>query len=137
MKNSVNETIDTSIVKLVLANWSKSLEKIKIISEAWQLAEACKASNNSLENEERAAILHDYIIWLWCKIETIKKSTDTLIVGNWVIWYNVSYKWKKVWIFKTFLKDANVIFQAYWDNKIIKEWKLTAQGVMQIEKIVN
>lgn len=125
----------TNSVELVPANWSRSLEKIKLISEASKLAEACKISNNSLLNEERAAILHEYIISQWYKIETIKNSTDTLILGDWVMWYNVSYDWKKVWIFKTFVKDANVIFQAYWDRNFIKEWKLTAQWVMRIKRV--
>jgi hypothetical protein len=131
--NSMNIPL-TNLVRLIPSDWSKSLEKIKLISEAWQLAEICKASNATLEDEERAAILHDYIISKWYNIEPMKNGGE-LFTGNWVMWYNVSYDWKKVGIFKTFSRDANVIFQAYWDKHFIKEGKLTSQWVMQIKRV--
>ena len=133
-KSTVVDTPITSLVQLVDSDGSKVLEKVQLISEASMLADACKASNDTLEDEQRAAILHDYVTNLWYKIE-LMKNWQELIHWNWVLWYNVSYKWKKVWIFKTFTKDSNVVFQPYWNWSFIKTWKLTASWVKSIKRV--
>lgn len=138
MKKAAEQTsLEVSSLQLVNATLERVEWKIALIDEAKSLANQCVESNASLEDEERAAILEQFIEWSSTLKIVPTISWERLIHWNWMLGFNVisTKTWNKVWIIKTFSRDANVLFQPYWNKTAIKLWKLTKDWIKRIAQV--
>ncbi len=126
------------IMKIIDSSLDMISDRISSINEAKALNNSMKASNATLEVEQKAAILEEYINASSDLRIINKHDWWRLISGNWMIWYNVmslksgTDKW--VWVVKSFDKDANVVFQPYGSKYTEPLGKLTADWVKRIDR---
>ncbi len=127
----------TNQLQIVAGSMDKIVDRVNLIDEAKVLNEQLKASNATLQPEEKATILENFINSSSNLKVVDKKDGTRVIAGNWVVGFNVasvtSGKW--VGVIKAFDKDANVVFQAYGSNATVKLGKLTADWVKRVAKI--
>lgn len=121
-------------MKIIDSSLEVLTSRIKDIDESKSLNQQLRDSNATLEIEQKAAILEEYINASPNLRVADKKDWARLIVGNWMLWFNVTSleSWKNIWVIKAFDKDANVVFQAYWNKHIFKLGKLTAEWVKRV-----
>lgn len=124
-----------TVVKSDLINLDN---RVKEIDEAKVLVETIKSNNASLELEEKAAILKEFINSSSNIVTTNKKdSTDDLIIGKWMIWYNVISKSsnQRIGTVRAFDWDAKVVFTPYGSKQSMNLWRLTSDWVIKITKV--
>ena len=122
---------------VVASDLSKVEARVNEINQASAMINTMKADNASLEIEEKAAILKEFINSSSHLRTTNRKDSDSdLIIGNWMLWYNVESieTHKKVWTIRTFDNDASVVFTPYGSKQNMRLWRLTSQWVVKLSK---
>ena len=126
-----------NIFTVVASTLDKVEAKVNEINQASSMINEIKQDNASLEVEEKAAILKEFINSSGNLRTTNRKDSDSdLIIGNWVIWYNVMAidSWRRVWTIRAFDNDAWVVFTQYGSRQNIRLWRLTSKWIVKLQK---
>ena len=122
---------------VVASTLDKVEAKVNEINQASSMINEIKQDNASLEVEEKAAILKEFInASSNLRTTTMKDWSSDLILGNWVLWYNVMAmdSWRRVWTIRAFDNDASVVFTQYGSRQNIRLWRLTSKWIVRLQK---
>ena len=126
-----------NIFTVVASTLDKVEAKVNEINQASSMINEIKQDNASLEVEEKAAILKEFInASSNLRTTTMKDWSSDLILGNWVLWYNVMAmdSWRRVWTIRAFDNDASVVFTQYGSRQNIRLWRLTSKWIVRLQK---
>ena len=122
---------------VVASTLDKVEARVNEINQASAMISTIKSDNAWLETEEKAAILKEFINWSSKLRTTNRKDSDSdLIIGNWMLWYNVESieSWRKIWTIRAFDNDASVVYTPYGSKQNMRLWRLTSQWVVKLQK---